>query len=285
MMTDMNMEAESFYASYLPTALELAIDHAGADGFVASMPDLLHARVDADYDNFIWNTWFTTNSEENIVNTPAGNKALVSVHGGGIFGVPARFRKLFHADVNRHNDIGYTGLFAGKITNKEAAAILEGKLLDGTEMPMYDYDDFAKGINDLPRRYGVVMDYDTAKNSITGMAPFDALKADPMMIVRAGGPQAAARYLDKAQKRHGTSQMGSWHSYDNRQVNPEELQTTNLLLSGNQGGVDSDIEDDHIRGYDSDFGLRSGVTMVYCSRYVAVAPRDAATSVRHLPFC
>ena len=56
----MQMEAEIFFDSFLPDALLLALNYAGDDGFVASLPQLLHARANASYDNIIWNTWFTS---------------------------------------------------------------------------------------------------------------------------------------------------------------------------------------------------------------------------------
>ena len=84
-MTDIEMEAAIIFEPFLPNALRRALEYAGDDGFVASMPALLHARVKADYDNIIWNTWFTLNSEESVVTTPQGNRVIVAVHGGGIY--------------------------------------------------------------------------------------------------------------------------------------------------------------------------------------------------------
>ena len=40
---DIRMQAESFFDPYHPTALRWALDYAGDDGFVASLPQLLHA--------------------------------------------------------------------------------------------------------------------------------------------------------------------------------------------------------------------------------------------------
>ena len=65
-MENMKMEASIINESHLPDALRRALLYAGDDGFVASMPALLRARVSADYDNIIWNTWFTSNSEYGI---------------------------------------------------------------------------------------------------------------------------------------------------------------------------------------------------------------------------
>ena len=72
-MTNSKMEAEIIFESHIPIALRRALEHAGDEGFVASMPALLHARANADYNNVIWNTWFTANSEESVVTTPHSN--------------------------------------------------------------------------------------------------------------------------------------------------------------------------------------------------------------------
>ncbi len=137
-MIDTEMEATIIYDSYLPDALRRALEYAGEDGFVASMPQLLHARANASYDNDIWNTWsLASNSEENITRTPQGNNVVVAVHGGGIFATPERFRKLYHSNVSRHCETGYTGLFAGKITAQEAGDVVVGKLPDGTQIPVF----------------------------------------------------------------------------------------------------------------------------------------------------
>ena len=44
------MEAEIIFESHIPNALRRALERAGDEGFVASMPALLHARANADYD-------------------------------------------------------------------------------------------------------------------------------------------------------------------------------------------------------------------------------------------
>ena len=94
-MNDIRMEAKIIFDSYLPEALRQARNYAGDDGFVASLPQLLHARTHADYENIIWNTWFTTNSEESVVTTAQGNRVVVTVHGGGIYATPERFERLY----------------------------------------------------------------------------------------------------------------------------------------------------------------------------------------------
>ncbi len=284
----MKMEAAIFFDSFLPHALRGALKYAGEDGYVASLPQLLHARVDASYDNNIWNNWFNPNSEESLLTSPQGNRVIVTIHGGGIFASHERYERLFRASTDRNSEVGFTGLFAGKITESEARGALEGRMSDGSEIPIYVFDEFKRGIDKLPRRYGVVTDFETAKISACGYVSFDDLRDDPVMIVRAGGVAAAAAYLDKAQARSNTSKMGSWHPF-NYIDTPDQPQTRVPNLSGNKGGMGSEDDDGHLYGYDTDYGIGGdswfhSTSMINVARYVAVTPRDASTSVRYLPF-
>ncbi len=282
------MEAAIFYDSYLPDALQRAQDYAGDDGFIASLPQLLHARVSAPFDNIIWNTWFSPNTEESLITTPQGNQVVVTVHGGGIFGTPGRYERLFRTDTNRFNELSFTGLFAGKITERESFDLLEGKMPDGATIPVFTFNAFRHGIPNLPRRYAVVMDFNIARECSNGYSTFGDLREDPMMIVRAGGPDAAAAYLDKAQSRHNTSKMGNWHPF-NEVKDIKQPQTTVPALSGNLDGTGSEDDDFHLYGRYSDYGIgadgsTNSTSMVEVARYVAVAPRRAAATIRDLPF-
>ena len=297
-MKDIQMEAAIIFDSHLPDALRRALDYAGEDGFVASMPQLLHARANAPYDNEIWHTRsFASYSEENVARTAQGNHVVVAVHGGGIFATPERFRKLYRASVDRSCEVGFTGQYAGKISQREARDVLEGKLPDGIEIPVFSFDEFKRGVADLPRRYAVVMDFETARKSKSGNETFDDLKDDPLMIVRAGGVDAAAAYLDKARDRHNSTVMGNWHSFND--IDPDQPQTRVLFLAGNEGGAKKEVYRDMTskeQGYigiwgthyripiDAEFGLRGDTSMINMASYVAVAPRNVATTLRYLPF-
>jgi hypothetical protein len=276
------MVAAIFFESYATVALRRALRYAGDDGFVASMPQLLHARVNASYDNVIWNTWFTANSEESVVTTPLGNHVVVTVHGGGIFAKPARFERSLRADLNRYNSEGLTGQYAAKISEIEARDVLRGHLPDGTEIPVYPFDEFKRGVAKLPMRYAVVLDFEMARKSTRGYDPFDVLKDEPNFIVRAGGIEAAAAYLDKARDRHNTTVMGNWHPYN--RIDPDQPQTRVAFLAGNLGGVGTEDDDDHLYGYDAEYGMGGDATLGGMARYVAVAPHDVSTSLRNLDF-
>ena len=297
-MHDVRMEAAVIFDSYLPDALRRALDHAGDDGFVASMPQLLHARTNASCDNEIWNIRsFASHSEESVVRTRGGNHVVVAVHGGGIFASPERFRTLYHASTSRFSELGFTGLFGARISEAEAQCLLDGRLPDGTEIPVFSFGEFENGISDLPRRYAVIVDFAIARNSNNGNAPFDALKRDPLMMVRAGGVEAAETYLDRARDR-GTSEVtGSWHCLND--IDPDQPQTRVLFLGGNEGGARTEFrraQSDREQGYvgiwgthyrmpiEAEYGIRGDTSMINVARYVAVAPRNVSTSLRDLPF-
>jgi len=285
-MKGSKMEAAIIYESHLPDALRRAQIYAGDDGFVASMPQLLHARTKASFDNIIWKTWFTANSEECVATTPQGNHVLVTVHGGGIFSSPERFLKLYHASVDRSSELGFTGPFAGKISTREARDVLNGHLPDSSEIPVYPFEEFKRGIAGLPRRYAVVLDFETAKQARNGYQAFEDLRDDPLMILRAGGSEAAAAYLDKAQERGKPETLGNWHIFD--EIDPDQPQSRVLLLYGSPGGVRAKVHANegmpHLRGVDTEFGLCGSAGMINRGCYVAVAPRNVTTSVRHIPF-
>ena len=281
-IAEIRMQAAMIFEPHIPTALQRALEYAGDDGFVASMPQLLHARTNAPYDNIIWNTWFTANSEESVVTTPHGNRVVVAVHGGGIFAKPARFERSFHADLSRHNSQGITGQSSAKITENEAHDVLEGKLPDGSEIPIFQFDEFKRGIKDLPMRYGVVLDFEMARKAKRGYESIDVLRDEANMIVRAGGVEPLAAYLDKFRDRHNTKLMGNWHPYN--RIDPDQPQTRILFLAGNKGGVGTEDEDDHSYGYDAEYGLGGDASMVGMARYVAVTPRDVSTSLQNLDF-
>ena len=281
-MTDIRMEAEIVFEPHVPRALRRALDYAGEDGFVASLPHLLHARTHASYDNIIWNTWFTSYTEESVVTTPQGNRVVVVVHGGGIFASPERFERVYRAPVSRDGEEGFTGQYAGKITQREARDVQQGLLPDGTEIPVYPFDEFKRGIADLPLRYGVILDFEMARKSLRGYEDFEVLKDEPNMIARAGGVEPNAAYLDKFRDRHNTRLMGNWHPYN--RIDPDQPQTRIVFLAGNRGGIFSQGDDPEEWGYDEEYGIGGDACIHNMARYIAVAPRDVSTSLRNLDF-
>ena len=102
------------------------------------------------------------------------------------------------------------------------------------------------------------------------------------MIVRAGGVEPLSAYLDKFQARHDTKLMGNWHPYN--QIDPDQAQTRIPFLAGNKGGVGTEDEDDHLYGYDAEYGMGGYASIVGMARYIAITPRDVSTSLQNLDF-
>ena len=160
---------------------------------------------------------------------------------------------------------------------------MEGRLPDGTEVPVYPYEEFKQGINDLPAiRYGVIIDYELARQSLRGYEEFEVLKDDPNMIVRAGGVEANNAYLDKYRDRNNTKLMGHWHPYN--RIDKNQPQTRMPFLAVNLGMEFSQGDDPEEWGYDSEYGLGGDACIHNMARYIAVAPRDVSTSLRNLDF-
>ena len=151
---------------------------------------------------------------------------------------------------------------------------------------MFDFSAFKQGIADMPRHYAVVMDLDVAKQAHAGYVDFDDLKDDPMMVVRAGGVEQAAAYLDKARTRGNADTIGSWHSFN--EMDADQPQSCICLMYGSPDGARARIFApegiDQLRGVQTDFGLRGDTGMINMGRYVAGAPGDVAAGVRHLSF-
>jgi hypothetical protein len=76
--------------------------------------------------------------------------------------------------------------------------------------------------------------------------------------------------------------MGNWHPYN--RIDSNQPQTRIAFLAGNRGGVGTEDDDDHLYGYDAEYGMGGDASLGGMARYVAVAPRDLSTSLRNLNF-
>ena len=104
--------------------------------------------MNAAYDNIIWNTWFTSNSEEVRGNHKTGQPSCGSsswwrhiLNTGAVPDALPRKRRPFLLSW------AYTGPFAGKISvSREARDVLDGRLPDGSEIPVFSFDELKRGI-------------------------------------------------------------------------------------------------------------------------------------------
>eukprot|EP00929_Paragymnodinium_shiwhaense_P119270 TRINITY_DN91157_c0_g1_i1.p1 TRINITY_DN91157_c0_g1~~TRINITY_DN91157_c0_g1_i1.p1 ORF type:complete len:581 (-),score=93.97 TRINITY_DN91157_c0_g1_i1:443-2185(-) len=253
------LRANGIWMPHLSLALQEAQIAAGSKGFVAQMPEIMAARTRTPFENDIWHTRYTTTSEESIVEDEDGNLKVVTVHGGGIFSTPERILQAFNLDSMYHY---MTGDYDAKLTEKEASRLLKGALPDGSSIPMYSFEDFQKGIHELPRRYGVITDFDIANTSVRGYNKFGQMRHDPMLLVHAGGKAQAEAYINRISQRQET--LGNWNRY--AALDKSRVPSAGILFIDYEGGV---------------LGSNG---LVNVGRYVAVAPENEHTSLRNLDF-
>ena len=72
-----------FHQDGLPTAWKQATKFAGKDGRLATMPDIVAARLETKPGDPPWETYFTTLTAEYLGLSKQGNKILVVAHGIG----------------------------------------------------------------------------------------------------------------------------------------------------------------------------------------------------------
>eukprot|EP00747_Dinoflagellata_sp_TGD_P210908 gnl/TRDRNA2_/TRDRNA2_84129_c0_seq1.p1 gnl/TRDRNA2_/TRDRNA2_84129_c0~~gnl/TRDRNA2_/TRDRNA2_84129_c0_seq1.p1 ORF type:complete len:476 (-),score=87.24 gnl/TRDRNA2_/TRDRNA2_84129_c0_seq1:622-1929(-) len=268
--------AQMVWGEDATAGLRLALDTAqlrGPNGYIASMPELMQARVAVGFDNLLWTVqennvrttpYISAYSEMNIIRKDDGSRFLVFVHGGGILAYPDRIFNAFRMDADMWNaGCSLTGDYTPRLNEQEASDLLEGKLPDGTRLPLFEFSEFAKGIQHLPRRYAVIMDYETAKSAAYSFdRPLKDMHSDPLLIVNCGGPQHVGAYLEKLTAR-GQETVGGWYPFQ-KAWNHDQFNSSYILYTNAYGSTLA-------------MGL-AGTT----SRYVAVAPDKADTSLRHM---
>ena len=228
-------------------------------GFVASLPQLLRERVlnpytvhtvegesesyrGLDMVDKIWIPNLTGLSEEDVGKTRRGSDVLVEVHGGGIvLSSPERMERAYETNP-RATSVD--------ISDLEVYDLLDGRLPDGTEIPIFPFNEFRQGIRDLPARYGVVMDLDMAKKSLYGGWEIQSFHNDPLMIVRAGGVEEAIAYMELA--RNNYDDFDNYHHL--KDLDPNKPQGKWLSVDGIEDNLNSaGLLSNHVLGASAHF--------------------------------
>lgn len=218
----------AFYDLNLPNALKRSQDYAQRGGFVASLPQLLHGRSIAPFDNEIWTGSYTAFSEEIIGKDSAGKDVLIIVHGGGILSTPERIRQAYRDSL--------TGNRSAKLYHNEVKNLLDGKLPDGTEIPVYSFEEFKTA--DLPTRYAVVLDLNMARSTKSEFNNIYTLNESPLFIARAGGVVPAKEFLEKFFE-NGDQRFGNMHNYED--IGDYQPTGKLLILGKDRLGVTSNV--------------------------------------------
>ena len=224
------LKGQPFYDDNLSDALQQALDHAGSDGIVASMPELIVAKIKADENHDFWKNWHTVHTEENIGMDKKGifygkdEPVLVIVNGGGIL-TPNRIKQAYEEGLTNGS---------AKYSDDEFSNLLEGRLPSGALIELYKFEKIKKGIPDLPHRFGVVMPYSIAQNTKNGYYKKRGFVQNPLVIARAGGIENLETYFDRA--KDSDKEVGNNHTFKNRDASVPQGRV--LFLDGDYDGLD-----------------------------------------------
>ena len=215
----------------VPIAMREALEYAGSDGVVATLPYHVAGKAAAKKDHYLWKNWFMGMSEENVGIDQrgrfgsAGSPLVVVVHGGGIL-TPERIEAGYKE--------GLTDEHAAKYRDDEFLDLLEGKLPSGESIELYHVDDVVKGrIVEPFGRYGVVLPFETAKATKNGWQQKKPFLENPLVHARVGTLEHLEAYYKKAKAANGD--LGNYHPFEN--VNPAQAQGRVLFLDGNTSFV------------------------------------------------
>ena len=158
-----NLTARYFENKNWVNSLRAAQEYVGTDGYVLSLPQLALVRINAIRENPIWTSEevFTT-TEEAYGKTKQGHDVVIVTHGGGIL-----YSKVLMDDGKKTASFKQDRLGV-KITRKDITDLLDGRLPDGTYIPVISYSDLQSNELDesgknreLPPKFAIVMDADS----------------------------------------------------------------------------------------------------------------------------
>ncbi len=214
-------------------ALQQALDYAGENGIIVTMPELIAAKVKADKEHDFWQRGYDVHTEEDIGIDKKGrfyarnNPVLIIVNGGGIL-TPDRIRQAYSEGLIDNS---------ARYTDEEFNELLEGKLPDGSSLNIYPFDDIKKGVSNLLHKFGVVMPYELAKRTKSGYHKKSGFLENPLVIARNGGRENLEKYYEEA--KDSDNDLGNWHVYDNSR-DALVPQGRLLFLYDNRSGLDGD---------------------------------------------
>jgi len=191
-------------------ALQEALDFAGTNGYVATMPELIAAKLKAEKSHDFWQKWHTVHTEENIGVDQKGRfytanePVLVLVNGGGIL-TPERIMKAYE-DGLVSNSVKYDP--------KEFDDLLDGKLPNGESLDLFKFEEIRDGVSSLPHKFGVVMPYSVAQGTKSGYHQKKEFMENPLVIARAGGVENLESFYEKAKASDGD--LGCYHPFGGR---------------------------------------------------------------------
>ena len=175
------VEAREFYADRVDAALK---NLESEDHEPVYMPEVIDARIAASKEARIWQPWLTAPRIKATGRTKQGNPVVVYAH------IPNYFSKA--DNITTAINQGLVN-YAGRIHKEEFQRLLDSE--------------------DKDRVF--VVDYDTLRNSTSGVIEVkDALK-HPQTIPFLAGEERAVKYLERHKEVYG-DRIGNWYSDDLR---------------------------------------------------------------------
>ena len=224
----------------LAVALQEALTEVGHEGVVASMPYLIAGKSQADKNNYLWNKWFTTFTEENAgididgKLVESGKEVIITVHGGGIL-TPKRIMQAYNEGLTPQN--------AAEYTPEEFGALLKGILPSGESINLYTVDDVKNGNIPHPfSKYAVWMPGDTAKKTQSSYHSKTDFMNNPLVLARVGTQEYLESYFNKAKNSEGN--VRNTHRF--KDIDFKQPQGRVLGLDGGYFGLSglNDLDDD-----------------------------------------
>jgi hypothetical protein len=224
------LNGKPFYDAKLPVSLKQSLEYATPEGIVATMPELIAAKILAGKEHIFWKDWYSVHTEENIGVDKKGNfyskndPVLVVVNGGGIL-TPDRIQKAYDEGLINNS---------AKYSNEEFNDLLEGKLPDGSSIQLYRFEEIKAGASSLPHKFGVVIPYSMAQATKSGYHKKDAFISNPLVIARVGGIENLEKYYDLAKASDGD--LGCYHPFSGRDASVPRGRL--LFLNNDYYGLD-----------------------------------------------
>jgi len=230
------LKGTPFYDDKLPIALQKTLEFAGEGGIVATMPELIAAKIEADKSHDFWQKWYSVHTEENIGIDKKGifydreEPVLVVVNGGGIL-TPNRIQLAYDEGLLRGS---------AKYHDDEFDGLLDGRLPNGESINLYRFEEIKEGVSDLPHKFGVVMPYRLAQETKSGYYKKREFLENPLVIARMGGLENLEAYYEKG--KDSANDMGNWHPFNGRDASVPQGRALflNLDLSGLLGRCNLD---------------------------------------------
>lgn len=200
----------------IAVALQQALDYVNPDGIVATMPELIAAKIKADSSHHFWQSWYCLHTEENIGIDKKGNfynrnePVLVIVNGGGIL-TPNRIRQAYNEGLI-NNSAGYR--------NAEFDGLLEERLPNEDSIHLYRFEEIKNGVSNLPHRFGVVMPYKMAQETKSGYHNKKPFMDNPLVIARVAVMEHLEPYYERA--KDPDKDIANYHPFKGRQPYPPQ---------------------------------------------------------------